>query len=57
MWDEVSKLGQLPEIKNVLFVGNPIYADRKAEENGYLVLKRLPQCESVDGKPVTVGMR
>ena len=26
-WDEVSKLAQLPELKNILLVGNPIYGD------------------------------
>jgi len=27
-WDEVSKLSQLPELKNVLLLGNPIYGER-----------------------------
>jgi len=46
-WDEVGKLSQLPEIKNVLFVGNAIYGDKGAENykenNAPLVYKRIPR--------------
>ena len=44
-WDEVSKLSQLPEIKNVLLLGNPIYGERGEgykENNAPLVVKRIP---------------
>lgn len=45
-WDEVSKLAQLPELKNVLLVGNPIYGDKNQENyrelNAPLVVKRIP---------------
>ena len=60
-WDEVSKLSQLPEIKNVLFVGNPIYGDKSQdnyrENNSPLVVKRIPQLEIVDGKIVSAAVR
>jgi dynein light chain 1 len=61
VWDEVSKLSQLPEIKNVLFVGNPIYGDKAQdgyrENNAPLVVKRIPQVENVDGKIVSAAVR
>ena len=56
-WDEVNKLSQLPEIKTVLFVGNPIYGDRSREENAPLVVKRIPQVETVDGKLISAAVR
>ena len=60
-WDEVGKLSQLPEIKTVLFVGNPIYGDKSTENykenNAPLVYKRIPQVESIDGKPVGAAVR
>merc|ERR1719281_1974991 len=31
-WDEISKLAQLPEIKTVLLLGNPIYAGETDQE-------------------------
>ena len=56
-WDEASKLAQLPEIKTVLFFGNPIYGDKTKEENAPLVLKRIPQIENIDGKMVSAAMK
>ena len=60
-WDEISKLSQLPEIKYVLFIGNPIYGDKGQdnyrENNGPLVVKRIPQLENVDGKIVSAATR
>ena len=47
-WDEIDKLKDLPEIANVLFVGNPIY-DNVKEEPKLLVLKRVPTLKNVDG--------
>ena len=46
-WGEISKVSQLPEIKSVLFVGNPIYGPNPAtkEENAaaaIMVIKRIP---------------
>ena len=60
-WDEVGKLSQLPEIKNVLFIGNAIYGDKGQENyrenNAPLVVKRIPQVENVDGKMVSASTR
>ena len=41
-WDELGKVAQLPEIKTVLFVGNPIYGEKTKEENAPYVVKRIP---------------
>ena len=47
-WDEVGKLSQLPEIRNVFFACNPIYGDRSREENAPYVVKRIPQIANID---------
>ena len=41
-WDEVSKMAQLPEIKNILLVNNPIYDGKTREEAAPHVVKRIP---------------
>ena len=41
-FDELAKVSQLPEIKNVLFIGNPCYGDKTKEENAPYVVKRIP---------------
>ena len=60
-WDEVSKLAQLPELKNILLLGNPIYGDRTADNykliNAPLVVKRIPQIENIDGAMVSAATR
>ncbi len=60
-WDEVSKLAQLPELKNILLVGNPIYGDKGQDKykevNAPLVVKRIPQIENVDGQMVSAATR
>ena len=58
-WDEVGKVAQLPEIKNVNFIGNPIYgpADRDRSENWPMVTKKIPQLESIDGKMISASVR
>lgn len=59
-WEEVSKLSQLPEIKSVMFIGNPIYGERTEghrEENMPRVVKRIPQVDNVDGKVVTAAVQ
>ena len=60
-WDEVSKLAQLPELKNILLVGNPLYGDKSVDNykeiNAPLVVKRIPQIENVDGKMVSASTR
>lgn len=56
-WDELSKVSQLPEIKSVLFIGNPIYGDKTKEENAPFVVKRIPNVATCDGKVVTAATR
>ena len=50
-------MAQLPEIKNVNFIGNPIYGDREREENWPMVCKRIPQLESIDAKMISASVR
>ena len=57
-WDEVGRLMQLPEIKTVLFLRNPIYDDSKPPEAWIpYVVKRIPQIETVDSKVVSQADR
>ena len=56
-WDEIAKASQLPEIRVVLFYGNPVYGDKTRDENGPYVVKKIPQVDTVDGKMVTPSMR
>ena len=56
-WDEINKVAQLPEIKNCLFFGNPLYGEKTKEENIPYVVKRIPQIETVDGKMITPLIR
>ena len=56
-WDEVGKLSQLPEIKNLLLVGNACYGDREKEENHPYVAKKVPQIQNVDGDMIDDTIR
>ena len=60
-WEEVAKLAQLPELKNILLVGNPIYGDKSVDNykelNAPLVYKRIPQIENIDGKMVSAATK
>jgi dynein light chain 1 len=56
-FDEMAKVAQLPEIKVVLFVGNPCYGEKTKEENAPNVVKRIPQIEMVDGKMISPAVR
>ena len=60
-WEEVAKLAQLPELKNILLVGNPIYGDKSVDNykelNAHLVYKRIPQIENIDGKMVSAATK
>ena len=42
----------LPNLRDVLFVGNPIYDDMPKEQARIEVLKRLPQVAKIDGDMV-----
>lgn len=56
-FEEISKIAQLPEIKNVLFIGNPCYGEKSKEDNAPYVVKRIPQIEMVDGKMISPAVR
>ena len=49
-WNELDKLAGLANLRDVLFVGNPIYDDMPKEQARIEVLKRLPQVAKIDGK-------
>lgn len=51
-WAELDKLAGLPNLRDVLFVGNPIYDDMPKEQARIEVLKRLPQVAKIDGDMV-----
>ena len=57
MWDEIAKMAQLPEIKSVLFLCNPIYGERDWNEVAPMVVKRIPQIEQVDSKMISASIR
>lgn len=51
-WSELDKLACLPNLRDVLFVGNPIYDEMPREQARIEVLKRLPQVAKIDGDMV-----
>ena len=55
-WEEVDKLKELPEINNVLFVGNPIYDGMNKDDAKLTVLRRLNMLKTVDGAIVDEPM-
>eukprot|EP01017_Pseudomicrothorax_dubius_P022064 TRINITY_DN2375_c0_g2_i2.p1 TRINITY_DN2375_c0_g2~~TRINITY_DN2375_c0_g2_i2.p1 ORF type:complete len:156 (-),score=36.20 TRINITY_DN2375_c0_g2_i2:119-586(-) len=52
-WDELDKLKELPELQNVLFIGNPIYDNQTKQDAGLLVLKKLRNMKNIDGVTIT----
>mmetsp|Transcript_33708 Transcript_33708/g.24739 ORF Transcript_33708/g.24739 Transcript_33708/m.24739 type:complete len:192 (-) Transcript_33708:93-668(-) len=52
MWSELDKLAGLANLRDVLFVGNPIYDEMPKEQARIEVLKRLPQVAKIDGDMV-----
>ena len=56
-WEEIEKLAQLPELKTVSFIGNPIYGDEDWEVNAAKIVKRIPQLEMIDNQVVTYEIR
>lgn len=51
-WSELDKLAALPELREVLFIGNPIYDGIDRKEAKLQVLKRLPRLAKVDNEMV-----
>ena len=52
LWNELDKLAGLANLKDVLFVGNPIYDEFSKEQVRIEVLKRLPNLTKIDGDMV-----
>ena len=56
-WDEVAKCSQLADLASVLFIGNPIYTEPSKQENWPMVVRRIPNIQTVDGTMVTAALR
>mmetsp|Transcript_13252 Transcript_13252/g.19965 ORF Transcript_13252/g.19965 Transcript_13252/m.19965 type:complete len:162 (-) Transcript_13252:172-657(-) len=56
-WSELDKLAGLPNLRDVLFVGNPIYEDMTREAARIEVLRRIPQVAKIDGDMVKPAER
>mmetsp|Transcript_62705 Transcript_62705/g.149599 ORF Transcript_62705/g.149599 Transcript_62705/m.149599 type:complete len:194 (+) Transcript_62705:87-668(+) len=52
-WGELDKLQQLPELANILLVGNPIYEGLTKKQARPRVVERLPRIANVDGEMIT----
>jgi len=48
-WEELDKLSSLPELRSVLFTGNPIYQDLTKPKQRLAVKARLPTIATLDG--------
>jgi len=48
-FDELSKLVVLPNLRDVLFFGNPMYEGFTKEEAKIEILRRLPDLQKIDG--------
>jgi dynein light chain 1 len=49
---ELEKIAGLPNLKDVLFVGNPMYEGLTAAESRIEILRRLPNLAKIDGSMV-----
>ena len=56
-WDEIAKCASLPELKVVLFFGNPVYDRESKQINWPMVVRKIPGVETVDGTMVTGQVR
>lgn len=56
-WEEVAKLAQLIELKNLLLVGNQVYGDHTKESVKPHVVKRVPQISVLDGAMISETIR
>ena len=56
-WDEIAKCASLPELKVVLFFGNPVYDKESKQSNWPMVVRKIPQIETIDGTMVTPQVR
>lgn len=56
-WAELDKLAGLEHLRDVLFVGNPMYDDVPKEMCRIEVLKHLPNLQKIDGDMVKPAER
>lgn len=55
-WEEIDRLSELPNLEDLLLLGNPLYM--KYCEKGQIekykegILKRIPRLKKLDGKPI-----
>merc|ERR1711988_1263722 len=56
-FSELAKLGSLPNLRDVLFVGNPMYEGMDKDAARIEVLKQLPNLQKIDGSMVTPSER
>jgi len=52
-WNEIDKLAALPNLRDVLMLGNPVYDGLPKEEARLEMLRRLPALKKLDGDLVT----
>lgn len=51
-WGEFMKFNELPELEDLLFVGNPLYDNMEESVWKAEAAKRLPRLKKLDGEPV-----
>ncbi|XP_032665858.1 uncharacterized protein LOC116841696 isoform X2 [Odontomachus brunneus] len=51
-WNELMRLQELQNIRDLLFVGNPLYESLEVEQWRSEVARRLPTLEKLDGEPI-----
>ncbi|XP_043477874.1 dynein axonemal light chain 1-like [Leptopilina heterotoma] len=51
-WNEFSKMSELPNLRELLFVGNPLCDGGEADGWKMEVARRLPNLEKLDGEPI-----
>ena len=56
-WDEIGKCAQLGDLKSVLFFGNPVYDTSSKQVNWPMVVRKIPNVETVDGTIVSPQVR
>lgn len=54
-FDELLKLRDLPNLDELLLIGNPCYDDISVEERRKEVIRRLPNLKKLDGEIVTLA--
>ncbi|XP_029160437.1 dynein light chain 1, axonemal-like isoform X2 [Nylanderia fulva] len=51
-WNEFARLLELPNLRDLVFVGNPLYESHEVEQWRIEVARRLPSLEKLDGEPI-----